>query len=191
MKLLLQTTCGENHDLFCDMVPSEVLIDSSSSKDITASIKKTSTEFRGEVSIRATLSGASAGEYAVVYKNGKSAVNVIGSDVSPPAPAMSSAYFSNDGRAVYVVFDSETNQASTVITAKKFQCSVLFNFTRANNAQCSWVSSNTIIFYSATINIGNEVFLLPNILKAKCGKVDASGSDCNLYINSAQSDPVS
>jgi len=99
MKILLQTSCGENQEKFCDMVPSEVQIDSSSSNVITASIQKTSTEFRGEISILATLSGESASEYAVVYKNGKSTVNVIGSDVSPPAPAMSSAYFSNDGRA--------------------------------------------------------------------------------------------
>jgi len=85
-----------------------------------------------------------------------------------------------------VVFDSDTNQASTVITAKKFQCSVLLNFTRANDAHCSWASSNTIIFYSNAINIGNEVFLLPNILKAKCVKVDASGLDCNLYSSNNQ-----
>ena len=68
-----------------------------------------------------------------------------------PAPAVKQAIFSNSGLALLIVFDSDTNRASstssnsaTATAPASFTCSNLLNYRDASDASCRWLSPTTL-----------------------------------------------
>ena len=79
----------------------------------------------------------------------------------PPAPLLSSAKFSADGRKVIVEFDSPTNKGgvtgAAAVSASSFICSSVLSFPGAPTTQCLWNSAKTIV-----VSLGN-ILPLPDV----------------------------
>ena len=69
----------------------------------------------GSFPVLVKLSGNSAHEYSVVFKEGISTVTIVGMGSPPVVPKAQSAVFSGDGSYVSISFDSPTNQGRTCI----------------------------------------------------------------------------
>ena len=109
-------------------------------------------------------------ELAILYENQPT-----------PAPFLSSARFSDDGRKIYIQFNSDSDKAFSTLTsyATVFTCSDLFSYDGASSDTCVWTSSSLVtatLSYSATganIDSGEYVYLNADMLRAVC-----SGSVC-------------
>eukprot|EP01035_Chromulina_nebulosa_P019441 gene19441-25321_t len=114
-------------------------------------------------------------------------VFIYGSTTPPPAPELKSIIFSNDGRQLYVQFDSPTDYGVTVLKnfAGTFSCATLINFISIGQSNCIWTSSGQQILVTldstSTVNIGNFVNVVSNTIKAVC----PSGVVCNSYSSSS------
>jgi hypothetical protein len=98
----------------------------------------------GVYEYRLTMTGPSAAEYEVVYANSKQRIEVLSALQEPPAPAMTSAAFANDGSYVTIAFSGNTNKGGTATT---FTCSSLFVFDCAATSRCQWMDAATVRAY--------------------------------------------
>ena len=107
---------------------------------------------RGGYVFNVSLSGASSGEYEVVFTNAVDegaqyqALTVFGWDEPPPAPELLAVYFSGDGSYLNIEFDSSTNRG---FTTTQFPCSSLFSFACAPTSTCQWDDDSTVLAYIA------------------------------------------
>jgi len=112
---------------------------------------------------------------------------IYGSATPPPAPELQSVVFSNDGRQLYVQFDSPTDYGVTILKnyAGTFSCATLIYFESIGQSNCIWISSGQMILVTldstSTVNIGNFVNIVTNTIKAVC----PSGVVCNSYSSSS------
>eukprot|EP01035_Chromulina_nebulosa_P030750 gene30750-40900_t len=137
---------------------------------ITASMKRTSTDF---------------------YFAASTSVSVTGSRSAPYPPILSTASFNPDGTQLIFTFDSPTNLAATKIStySASFSCSLIVFFSSNANSLCKWKTSlqlladlpisNSLSNTAVKLpNVGDKVYLLPNKITAAC--VPNTG-DCSLY----------
>ena len=137
---------------------------------ITASMKRTATDF---------------------YFPASTSVSVTGSRSAPYPPILNTASFNPDGTQLIFTFDSPTNLAATKIStySASFSCSLIVSFSSNTISVCKWKSSlqlladlpiSNSLSNSATKlpNVGDKVYLLANKITAAC--VPNTG-DCSLY----------
>ena len=136
-----------------------------------ASIGSSTTVNSGTVTVTATLSGASASEYHVVYPQGHTFT--VLSKVQPlPPPTLSSVSFSADGTALVASLSADSDLAG--ITQAHFPCSQLFTFTAAsglNATKCSWTDPSDIhitLDSSTALLVGGSVTLRGGNIRAAC-----------------------
>jgi hypothetical protein len=110
------------------------------------------------------------------YSNATSTVNILSSKTPPVPPLMTSVQFSNDGRYLYVTFDSSTDKATTVLNGQvSFDCSRILSFNSSFSSKCLWQTEKFILVtLSSTIpvdelpNIGDKITLLDKVIKPLC-----------------------
>ena len=142
-------------------------------------ILSTSPLISGVYTIGFTFNGLSKSQYS----NRNISVQILSSLSQLPAPVMISSQFSDSGQLVVITFDTPTDSAS--VASATWPCSVLFAFTGATLATCTWSTSSTVnvIFGAVTdiavtysgINIGSSVTLLGGHLRSYCV---GGGSSC-------------
>ena len=120
--------------------------------------------------------------------------SVESSRVSPDAPQLTNAMFSNDGYYLTLVFNTATDMAVSSIfnlSAQQFSCSLLVNFTGSSYSMCRWTSTSilTAVLQRAVYpSIGSSVTCFANVVRAAC----VDGTDCSSYkSNVAISLPIS
>ena len=133
----------------------------------------------GVYTIGFTFNGLSKSQYS----NRNITVQILSSLSPLPAPMMISSQFSDSGQLVVITFDSPTDSAS--IASATWPCSVLFAFTGAPLATCTWSTSSTVTVIiravkdiavsDSSINIGSSVTLLGGHLRSYCL---GGGSSC-------------
>lgn len=108
-------------------------------------------------SVTASLSGASAAEYTVVYYT---ASNFTLSDSSPKAPSLVSVRFSSSGSYLSVLFNSATD--SGLISSSSFPCSIIFSFPGVGQALCNWDSASAVVVKtgSGAVVVPGDTFIL-------------------------------
>ncbi|KAJ1429393.1 REJ domain-containing protein [Ochromonadaceae sp. CCMP2298] len=134
-----------------------------------------SSTYRGSGYVSLRLTGASSVEY---YPLSRFATLLAATD-PPSPPDLVSSKFSDDGAAIFMLFDSDTDQIASGF------CSSTFAFTGSERARCSWLNASTAMgrFNPAFENAapGDVLSLLADRVKAKC-----EGS-CDAYMYSAGS----
>jgi hypothetical protein len=174
--LSLQLTCNRTTGL----LPASVTFSKSlSSFSSVVSIPSSCTTKLGVVYITASLTGASSGEYKLVYTKG-SAVSIVSSSATPATPTLISTVFSAAGNTLVVTFNAATDKGK--ISQYQFYCSLLFNFTGMSSTQlCTWTSASQAtvsLGSSATVTPGGSFNLLPSTVKAAC---TTDSSTCALW----------
>ncbi|KAJ1379696.1 hypothetical protein B484DRAFT_35934, partial [Ochromonadaceae sp. CCMP2298] len=131
------------------------------------------------MSLMLTLTGASPVEYYPLLQQ----ITLLSTTDPPSPPDLVSSKFSDDGAAIFMFFDSDTDQIASGF------CSSTFTFKGSERARCSWVNASTVMgrFGSsptvANAAPGDVLSLLANKVKAKC----AQGTACDAYMYSAGS----
>ena len=113
------------------------------------------------------ISGSAADEYSVVYSVKGNNLNVISKEAAPPAPQLTSSYFSDNGAYVMVTFDSSTNKGGF---SNSFTCTTLFSFNGDSSAKCTFVDASKVMITptgSTVLSVGDAIQLTGNV-KAKC-----------------------
>jgi hypothetical protein len=110
-------------------------------------------------------------------------LNILNPLVTLPAPTLSSAFFSNDGSSLDIVFSSSSNQGG-FSSSSLFPCSSLFSFPCSTVSKCQWMDSKTVIAYVKTSDEcakpGDELRLSQEAkIKALC--VIAGSNKCLNY----------
>ena len=136
-----------------------------------ASVGTATTVNAGIVNFIATLSGASASQYEVVYPQGQTFT--VLSHIKPlPPPTFSSVSFSPDGTGLVASFTANSDRAG--ITQAHFSCFTLFSFTAAaglNATKCSWTNPSDIhitLDSSTALLVGDKVTLQGGKIRAAC-----------------------
>ena len=118
--------------------------------------------------VNATLTGISAGEFSVTYKN-MHTLSVIGLNEEPNTPELQlNASYSADGTFVTLSFNSKTDRGGY---GSNFVCSALLNFVAASSSTCLWSSSLEINIFSSTttpLPIGGRITLRGSKIRAAC-----------------------
>ena len=98
-------------------------------------------------------------------------VKILSQYTPPPPPVLQDGKFSDDGRKIALNFDSDTNQADTVLSggSRIFQCSKIFSFTGAAVSSCLWNTAKQVIITlgnsKSLIGLGDSITLLGNSIK--------------------------
>ena len=115
---------------------------------------------------------ASSDQYSVAYANDQRSLNIVSANAQLPLPVLFKAILSNDGSAVMLSFDADTNRGN-LPTA--FACSALFLFPCSGSSltRCRWVDSRTVMIVASTspscLSIGDSITLIDdNSIKAAC-----------------------
>ena len=115
---------------------------------------------------------ASSDQYSVTYANGQRSLHIVSAHAQLPVPVLSKAILSNDGSAVVVSFDADTDRGK-LPTA--FPCSALFLFPCSGSSmtRCRWVDSRAVMIITSSslscISIGDSITLIDdNSIKAAC-----------------------
>lgn len=141
----------------------------------------------GNYSLSVSVAGPSAEEYTIEYV-GTRRLTVLAADTTPAAPQLLQAVFSNDGSFVTLSFDSATDRGSLYGT---FPCRTLLRFAADRTAQCQWFSDNQLRIYptaassGTVLNVGGNVTLMANTVKAKCTDGDRAAGICASYVPAA------
>jgi hypothetical protein len=127
-----------------------------------------------------TVLGQPSKEYEIVYLD--NTFSVFPSDEALPAPAFSSAQFSNNGAMLFIAFDADTNLGGT--NPNLFKCGVLFAFGCAQTSDCRWTDASTVrVTISSGSGGSSASCVLPGdvvsiatgaSIKAECTIVDAA-----------------
>jgi hypothetical protein len=75
------------------------------------------------------------------YMNATAAVSILSAKTPPVPPVLTSVQFSNDGRFLYINFDSSTDKGGNVLKGQanlNFNCSKLLRFASSDNSKCLW-----------------------------------------------------
>ena len=167
--LKLGTSYTNAPKVVTQLVPDSLLLNSGSNRlQYLYSISSSSSQFAGNITIVPTLAGPSMSEYTIVYPFPQ-IITVISSTTAPPTPRLISVQFSNSGSKLEATFNSDTNKGSQ--SASLFPCSNLFSFLGVADSICQWDSLSSVVVTlgnAAKIAIGNDFFLLDNIIKAAC-----------------------
>jgi hypothetical protein len=137
------------------LYPASVTFTSTSvSLSATFSVTTTATASAGNRTVAVSYSGASVSQYysSPTYKNGISSFVVLAAAISPPAPKLLAAQFSNSGSQLTITLDSPASLSPTPTST--FTCSKLFTFGGASSSSCSQLSTSTFVAYlsaSATV----------------------------------------
>jgi hypothetical protein len=121
-----------------------------------------------------------------VLEGANSSLTIVALSTPPPPPSLLSATFSSDGLRLVLSFDSDTDQAISILTADlsgTFPCSLVFAFTGADEAYCLWKSFSSLqasLGPNATLGVGDRVGLLPETVRARCANSTLS-FDCVSY----------
>jgi hypothetical protein len=120
---------------------------SSVSLSSSFSVVKTAAATSGNRTVTVTLSGASVSEYSSspIFTHGVSMFVVLAAGVSPPAPKLISAQFSNSGSQLYLTMDAPTSLSPTPTST--FTCSKLFTFRGASSSSCAQSTTSTFVAY--------------------------------------------
>ena len=160
--------------------PSVVRIYSNSSRSSLLSSVLLSTDYHLSPSswylVRFVLSGSDADKYNVTST---AALTILYSDAPPPVPQLLFVRLSDNGNALYMVFDSSTNSAG--ISSSRWPCSRLWQFTSAANSTCNWLNKTTIfagLSSHSTIGIGDQIMLKAGLVAAECV---STASACATY----------
>ena len=124
----------------------------------------------GTYNVSISISGSSAGEYALNFPKGQ-VFTILSAGAEPPTPSILSATFLNDGSKISIVFDSSTNKGAL---PSYFSCSILMAFPGDSLSTCQWTDSatiNVVPFVSdiVGIKVGDTIsFKSLSTLKALC-----------------------
>jgi hypothetical protein len=161
---------------------------SSSSQNVASPSQFTfyanSPSFVANFVVRSSLSGcvqvktstATADRYTVASVQ----VSVANVRIAPSVPQILSAQLSNDGRSVLVVFDSNTDQGSSVISnvLGSFPCSNVTLSKLFAAAKCSWSGQQKLTAsFTSYLPLGATFLLRPKTIKAACQSL----TDCTQY----------
>ena len=110
------------------------------------------------------------------YSNATATIDILSSKTPPVAPILSLVQFSNDGRFLYVSFDSSTDKGVTIIKNQiSFNCSQLVRFPSSSDSKCLWQNDKLIVAtLSNTVqvaslpSIGDRFVLLDKVIKPLC-----------------------
>jgi REJ domain len=101
-----------------------------------------------------------------------------------PAPILTSVQFTDGGEAVFMLFNSPTDEAG--IKTADWRCSSIFEFKNASQTICEWVNATAVRgtfggastkeIHDALLRVGDSVTLIPSILRAFCS---ASATKCS------------
>jgi hypothetical protein len=141
-------------------------------------------ELSGSIRVYGVLSGQSKNEYYSVIADAKAFPIIPYVAATIPAPTLMSSIFGDSGLNIYILFDSNTNLATSYSLSTTWPCSKVLNFTDSLTSSCSWINSSSILINlpsSPQTNIGSSITLRGGILHAAC-----SGSiNCQLLPNNS------
>jgi hypothetical protein len=95
---------------------------------------------------------------------------VANTQVSQPSiPNLKSAYWSNDGTALQIQFDSPTNQGMPVgyTIVPNFQCQTIFNFKSIKESECTWATNSEVLVRFDVLST------YPDSVTLKSGRIQA------------------
>eukprot|EP01042_Synura_sphagnicola_P001554 gene1555-1800_t len=127
------------------------------------------------------LIGPSAYEYNITYVNTPSTFVISTTAATLPAPLLTSAVFSSDGRSVTISFNQDTDKALYVLSgAINFKCNILFVIQNGSDStsSCIWSSASTVIMTpSQLVTSGTSIQLRSRVLKASCPAIFSGTCD--------------
>ena len=171
------------------LVPANITVTSTSALATAfASIGAGSTGTVGTLAVTATLTGASAAEYAVVFASGASSINVITLVTPLPPPTLSSVQFSSDGTALVATMSANSDQAQ--ISAARWPCYQLFRFAEGsglNGTKCAWTSLSSVqmtLDSNAAVLVSDSVTLKGGRIRAACSV--ANTTKCQSWATTAR-----
>ena len=150
----------------------------------------TSNKIIGCYQMFSSISGISA------YQSETMTINIINNNVPLPAPYLTDAVYSNDGRSFHIKFSAETNRGE--FGTSLFSCSDIFKISSLENANCKWVSNFQLVAYiqkpyntSYLTDLEHKipnyhVSIVRNTIKSVCNSLD-----CSLYPYSSNFTPIS
>ena len=156
---------NSSNSIFREIFTPSVVRFSSASISMVTSLAYRQTQ-PGGYTVIAELSGGAASDYEVAFGTSRT-VTVLSSTQEPPPPVLSSAYFTDDGTAVVITFNSPTDRGKFV---NSFDCPLIFSATMATHSLCHWISDTTVTMVVTRTNavIGDIIILKNHTVKAKC-----------------------
>ena len=118
------------------------------------------------------------------YASASDVLTILPDGADLPAPTLSTAIFSNDGRKIIVSLDKESDFAASVITnyGTSFLCSLLVEYPGIATSKCTWQSSTTLV---VTLSYSGNSYVYPgDSLSLLSGKVRAGcpqGRNCQYF----------
>lgn len=172
--LISVSTISNNSSNVIPTIPNNYFISSSDTTSYFFSLSSSSTALLGDMKVIVSASGLSANDYEISYAKNNQNIIVLGTNVLPPAPKLSSVVFSSDGTSLIATFDRDTNRGG--ITTYNFQCSYLFTFYESSQSKCIWINSNMI-----QINLGTGAIVLPGDVISFLGSSNNNNSNNKTY----------
>jgi hypothetical protein len=111
------------------------------------------------------------------YNNDTISIVIYPEYLPPIQPIISSAILSNDGHQIHIYLNTNSDKGVTVISNSniKFNCDIILDFIDTTSSSCLWINDKEIIVSInndpdslETINIGDTITLLGNIIKPIC-----------------------
>lgn len=136
----------------------------------------------GIYKIHFDISGDDASKYSSLPELSVTVVSLL---APLAAPSIKSAYLTDTGAAINVLFDVATNKANIGISS--FSCDRMFNFVDVKKTSCIWVNSSLVLIsYTSTASYlgpGDPITLTASNLQASC----AANTICYLNKNASVS----
>lgn len=161
-----------------------------------------SPDLAGTYYIYLMLSGRSSLDFHPEPQN-PFTVAVISSFAPLPPPTFTSVVFDGSGAFVTFTFSAPTDYAAVYpgLSLATFPCSLLFTYTGASMATCTWTSSSTVVgqfgdYIPGLLSPGNPVLLVPNVLRQECLTTNAVACRRNIpasiqsVVATAPSNPI-
>ena len=142
---------------------------------------------RGENSGCYVVTGRAIGQDS--YTNLTVVTEIRSIRVPPPLVQLESAAFTQDGRAIRIVFSADTDWGEAVLdeTYTSFACDIIFSFPGSADAVCYWESDSEVIVEIGSglelAKVGDTLTLLGDTIRAACVEL----TDCAAYEYSPQS----
>jgi hypothetical protein len=143
----------------------------------------------GTYTLDFALLGPHASDYEISYSDSAQKF-LVNNTYQPSAPGLKSVLFSDDGSYLVVKLDSNTNQGGF---RTHFACTLMFDFQYAEDSSCVWVDKKTVYIYlkvaittieiERSVAIGDEIVLLPDVLRAEC--TASEFETCQHYVASS------
>jgi hypothetical protein len=117
------------------------------------------------------------------YSINNVSMSILASTSPPLTPSLSFARMSDNGAALYLVFDSNTNYGGQSNVAS-WSCGSMWRFAGYEDSRCTWLNRTTLFVElptTSTMIPGSNITLLPDVIRAECVSAKTSFVNCDGY----------